>query len=156
MPEPAIADLPCEADEIHTRSIPPRTQWKQGEATRSLSHIDQGWIKQALGFDWRLINTTRFAFIVAPTRRDTPLFFIQRWDEGWCGSGGCNMTLYDCTLKDDERGKCTQIWAGWKEDVWFPGTGNKTYPDFITGGTDLFTYEKGRYRAVCNVTVKVK
>ena len=153
-PLPGLADLPCEADEIHARSIPPEAKWTKAEPTRNLGKQDQGWIKQALGFDWRLVHTKDFAFIPVPTARKTPLFFIQRFDLDWCGSGGCTMTLYDCMLDKNERGECTQIWSSWAEDVWFPGTGDKTYPDFITGGTDLFSYEKGKYRAVCNVTIK--
>lgn len=134
-------------------TIPAEGGWTIGEPTRSLTRHDEGWVKTALGLDWRLMRTDKFAFIEMPSSRQAPLFFIQRWDPEWCGSGGCTMTLYDCTIAEGETGKCGAVWSGWKEEVRFPGTGEAGHPDFIAGGTDLFTWRDGAYRAVCNVTV---
>lgn len=150
---PARAEFPCEADEVKAAAIPPRAGWAEGEPTRDLTKADRGWVKMALGLDWRLMRTDEFAFVAVPAARKTPLFFIQRWDSEWCGSGGCTMTLYDCTMAEGTAGKCKTVWSGWKEEVRFPGTGEADHPDFITGGTDLFTWADGGYRAVCNVTV---
>lgn len=134
-------------------TIPAEGGWTKGEPTRSLTRHDEGWVKTALGLDWRLMRTDKFAFIEMPSSRKTPLFFIQRWDADWCGSGGCTMTLYDCTITGGEDGTCDAVWSGWKEAVHFPGTGEENHPDFIAGGTGLFTWADGAYRAVCNVTV---
>lgn len=150
---PALAEFPCEADEVRAATIPPRSGWAEGEPTRDLTKADRGWVKMALGLDWRLMRTDEFAFVAVPAARTTPLFFIQRWDSEWCGSGGCTMTLYDCAVEEGEDGKCEALWSSWKEAVHFPGTGEAEHPDFIAGGTDLFTWADGGYRAVCNVTV---
>lgn len=153
---PARADLPCGEGEVHSKAIPPRDQWQKGEPTRNLTKADQSWVKEALGFDWRLMYTDTFAFIPMLTKKEASLFFIQRWDPEWCGSGGCAMMLYDCTLEQSEQGKCTEIWSSWKKDVWFPGSGDEAHPDFITGGRDLYTWDDGKYKPVCNVTVNIR
>ncbi len=151
--EGAAASLPCGDDEVMARTIPPQDKWVAAEPTRNLTHIDEGWIKTALGFDWRLIYTDTFAFAPMPAYRDTPRFFVQRWDEGWCGSGGCHMELFDCLPPEGKANTCKSVWSGFKGEVVFPGTSSDGHADFIVDGRDLYTWDQGRYRAVCNVTV---
>lgn len=82
---PARAEFPCEANEVKAAAIPPRAGWAEGEPTRDLTKADRGWVKMALGLDWRLMRTDEFAFVAVPAARKTPLFFIQRWDSEWSG-----------------------------------------------------------------------
>jgi hypothetical protein len=138
----------CEPDSVPSRTIPHRSKWRLGVREREMGTATTGWVKLALGFDWRLMNEPTFHLVELPrSPQYTMAFFATIGTPDYCGSGGCTTSLYSC--RDD---RCKEIGEYFDGRIYFPGTASERYPDFVIDGTDLYTHQGGRYRRVCRVT----
>ncbi len=139
----------CDPDEIVSRTIPRPHAWKvanrsEGPQPRAI----RSWLTEALGLEWRAMDTEGFAVTEYPAPVGYQIaFFASRRDSGYCGSGGCSISLYMC----DEEG-CEDQWAGFDGPISYPGSTSNGYADFIVGRSNLWSFERGRFRSVCNVS----
>jgi hypothetical protein len=144
------AALPCDSGDIESKVIPDFRNWKLGEPLKEPSRFDRSWMRLALGFDWRIIDTKDFSYISVPHGPFYQYaFFSLRSDSGYCGSGGCSMDLEACT-----KNECETVWYGFQAKVYFTGALNDGLPDFVIDNADFYTFSRGKYRRVCNVVQK--
>lgn len=140
---------PCDSDEITSRTIPRSQHWKAANRSEApWSQATRSWLTKALGLDWRAMDTEGFAVTdyPAPFGYQTA-FFASRRDSGWCGSGGCAISLYICSQKG-----CEEQWAGFDGSITYPGTTSNGYADFIVDRANLWSFQRGSFRRVCNIS----
>lgn len=141
--------FPCDPDEIASRTIPRSQHWKAANRSEApWSRATRSWLTEALGLDWPAMDTEGFAVTEypAPSGYQTA-FFASRRDSGWCGSGGCAISLYICGQEG-----CQEQWAGFDGPITYPGTTSNGYADFIVGRANLWSFQRGSFRRVCNVS----
>lgn len=138
----------CEVDSVAARTIPHHGRWHIGIREAATGTATIGWVKLALGFDWRLMEEPTFHLVrLPPSPNYTEAFFATIGTSDYCGSGGCTTSLYSC---GDDR--CKEIEEYFDGRIYFPGTYADGYPDFVIDKTDLYTHHDGQYRRVCRVT----
>jgi hypothetical protein len=147
LPTASNAQISCPPDEVALRAIPPETRWEKPVPEHEPGNALRSWMRLALGFDYRIIGSAEFSYIEYPTPPGyLAAFFITRTDQGWCGSGGCALTLYVCK----ERG-CTAVLNEFNGEIAFPGTSSAGWKDFAIDGADLYSFDRGELRRVCKV-----
>ena len=143
--------FPCDPEEIVSRTIPRNHAWtaadrSEGPQPRAI----RSWLTRALGLDWRAMDTEGFAVTEYPTPAGYQIaFFASRRDSGYCGSGGCSISLYTC-----RQDGCEEQWAGFDGPISYPGTTSNGYADFIVDGANLWSFQRDRFRSVCNVLLR--
>lgn len=139
----------CDPEEIVSRTIPRTHAWRAAPRSEGPQpRVTRSWLTKALGLEWRAMDTEGFAVTEypAPIGYQTA-FFASRRDSGYCGSGGCAISLYTC----GEDG-CEEPWVGFDGPISYPGSTSNGYADFIVDGSNLWSFERGRFRSVCNVS----
>ena len=146
-----VSAASCRPDEISKRTIPGERAWKTAEKIRApLPNAYLSWVKIALGFDWRDMNTKGNSVTIYPAPVGySAAFFVSRSDPGWCGSGGCSLMLYFC-----KKDSCDSVWSGFDGSIHYPGTSTQGWADFIVDKSQLVSFERGKLRDVCKVEVK--